>query len=115
MTKKIKITQDNWNELLNNPPMSFKTFLNGTHVAVKKMKKEGSFATIRYVEPEDVIYAMENRIKNQTNFTNRQTQKQKKKWEEVIQNAQNLLDKQAMMEEQIKIQKSAHDTMKRNI
>ena len=89
----MKITRENWNEVLNNPPMKFETFCNGSHCKTKTMKSKTNFNQIRYVEPEDVIYAIKKRIENQLNQEGIQARNNRLKWLKITKSAQALIDK----------------------
>lgn len=88
----IKITEKNWNKLLKNPKIQFKTFVNGSYIDTKTMNKPGSFLLIRYVYPEDIIHAITSRLKSPTKYASRQSKERYKEWERIKKNAQELIN-----------------------
>jgi len=89
--KQIKIRASNWDELLCNPPMRFQTFINGSYARHKEERSKKTFQMVKYTCPEDIIYALTMRIKNQLNGKSIKATVQREKWEHMISCAEKLI------------------------
>ena len=89
----MRITKNNWDELLDNPPMRFDIFCNGAYCLAKTMKAENSFNQIRYLEPEMIITTIKKRISNQLNPESVKCKRDRAKWFKIVKAAEKLIEK----------------------
>jgi hypothetical protein len=86
------ITRENWDQVLNDPPMKFETFVNGAYCPSRKMKSPDSFVMLRYILPEDVIHAVKKRIQGQINAGSVKAKAQRLRWLEMAKSAEKLIE-----------------------
>jgi len=87
----MRITRYNWKEVLNDPPMKFETFVNGSYCPIRMMKNPNGYNQIRYIEPEDVIITIKKRIENQLNPESGKSTKDRLRWIKITKAAEKLI------------------------
>ncbi len=77
----MKILASNFEYFFPNVNTTFKTITNGRFAPEKSMKEKDSHRRIKYLEPEDLIYIAEKRLKADSGPNK---ENHRKKWEYII-------------------------------
>ena len=87
------VTKDNYESLFPNSGTTFQSIINGRFVPQRKMKKEGSFTQIRYLTVQDMMDIALKRIETDSSYNKT---KNKKKWDNIVSQAKNILARETM-------------------